>query len=279
MPAPATAPVDSALIAEGAADFSAELSPDNGLGPLFNGRSCVACHSSPTVGGTGGADLGVVLRVGRLVDGSFDPLVGQGGPVSRAHSIQELGYTCALQSGIPAGANVTSVRAAPQLYRLGPIDQISDDTILQGAATEPEAVRGRPNIGTNSAGQQAIGRFGWKADTVDLQMFVAGALRTEEGVTNPFATEDMLPALPAGASPCAGQSATPKDDGRRVQAISAFVASLPAPARGDISDPTVMRGADLFQQTGCAAARIGGRRRSGGSANALDTFTTGGRQP
>jgi CxxC motif-containing protein (DUF1111 family) len=205
------------------------------------------------VGGTGGASLGVVIRVGRLVDDGFDPLIGRGGPVARAHSVQELGYACALPSGIPAGANVTSVRAAPQLYGLGLVDEISDDTIRQGAAAEAEAVRGRTNFGIASSGQQAVGRFGWKADTADLQMFVAGALRTEQGVTNPLAPEDMVPTLPAGASPCAGQSTTPKDDGRRVQALSAFVASLPAPLRGDSSDPAIAHGADLFEQTGCAA--------------------------
>src|SRR5688572_25122256 len=33
--------------------FNRVFTPENGLGPLFNGDQCSACHTSPATGGTG----------------------------------------------------------------------------------------------------------------------------------------------------------------------------------------------------------------------------------
>jgi CxxC motif-containing protein (DUF1111 family) len=174
-------------------------------------------------------------------------MIGRGGPVARAHSVRELGYPCALAAGIPAGANVTSVRAAPQLFGLGLVDVILDGTIVAGAAAEPDAVRGRANLVDASDGELRVGRFGWKADTPQLHDFVAGALRTELGITNPLAPDALLPPSPMF---CAGQSAGPKDDGTRVKALSAFVASLPAPTSAIDGQADGQR---LFENLGCSS--------------------------
>jgi CxxC motif-containing protein (DUF1111 family) len=48
---------------------------------------------------------------------------------------------------------------------------------------------------------------------------------------------------------CAGQSAGPKDDGTRVKALSAFVASLPAPTSAIDGQPDGQR---LFENLGCS---------------------------
>src|SRR6187399_2577390 len=39
------------MVAEGARLFQTELTPEQGLGPLFNARSCITCHSAPSSGG------------------------------------------------------------------------------------------------------------------------------------------------------------------------------------------------------------------------------------
>src|SRR5947209_12283752 len=95
--------------------FSHHFTPADGLGPLYNETSCAGCHASPSTGGVGQNGLATVLRVGRTGSdaSSFDPMLGQGGPLARAHSIAELGFACGLQAGVPRGANVTSVRNTP----------------------------------------------------------------------------------------------------------------------------------------------------------------------
>jgi hypothetical protein len=53
---------------EGSRVFSKSYTVAEGLGPIYNGRSCVDCHQ-----GGGGANR-VVIRFGRITDGEFDPL-------------------------------------------------------------------------------------------------------------------------------------------------------------------------------------------------------------
>lgn len=179
-------------IEEGERLFRSELGLNDGLGPLFNATACVACHSSPTVGGMGPNGLATVLRVGRLADGRFDPLIGRGGPVARTHSVAELGVTSALVPGIPMGANVTSVRNAPPLYGSGAIDALRDEVILAGAIERGNGVHGRPHLVAGPDGAMHVGRFGWKADAATLRQFVGEAFRNEHGITNPFATTDSV---------------------------------------------------------------------------------------
>jgi CxxC motif-containing protein (DUF1111 family) len=239
VPAPANDPTQ-----RGAAIFATPLTPDTGLGPLYNGTACIDCHASPAPGGMGKDGLSTVLRVGQLTDGGFDPLVGQGGPVARAHSVTELGASCDLMPGIPPEANVTSVRNAPSLFGDGLIDTIPDEAIVAGAVAREDGVQGRVNLVNGR-----VGRFGWKADTVTLQQFVADAFRNEHGVTNPGAPEDHLPALRNAAGPCAGESSGLKDDGSRVSAVAAYVGSLPAPQPASVQPA----GEAVFEQIGCAS--------------------------
>ena len=68
------------------------------------------------------------------------------------HSVRELGFACELPIGVPANANVTSVRNAPALYDDGAIDAIGDADILAGAIAYPDGVHGRPNAIVSSEG-------------------------------------------------------------------------------------------------------------------------------
>src|ERR1700694_3763741 len=93
--------------------FATQFSPRQGLGPLFNRKSCISCHSGNGSGGVGPGGLATVIRVGVLSETGFDPLAGRGGPVVRVHSVSEEGFPCELQPGIPSAANVTSIRNTP----------------------------------------------------------------------------------------------------------------------------------------------------------------------
>jgi CxxC motif-containing protein (DUF1111 family) len=246
-PAYASRKAESAdLVKQGAKLFLADFAPEQGLGPLFNQRSCVVCHGIPTAGGMGWDGLGIVYRVGRIEDGSFDPLLGAGGPVARDHSIAELGVACDLEVGPPAAANLISVRNAPPLYGLGLIDRIPDAVIRAGAAAS--ATKGRLNIVRDALGNERVGRFGWKADTATLEQFVGEAFRNELGITNPIAPTDLVSA----GSGCGGQaSATLDDDGSVVRAVTAYIGSMPPPPSKVGSQHRA--GQLLFSTIGCAA--------------------------
>jgi cytochrome c peroxidase len=61
----------------GLAEFQAVETIAEGLGPVFNGKSCAECHAVPSVGGSE-PNLGVAreTRIGRLFNVVFDPLDG-----------------------------------------------------------------------------------------------------------------------------------------------------------------------------------------------------------
>jgi CxxC motif-containing protein (DUF1111 family) len=215
----------------GAALFSTTFAPSQGLGPLFNNTSCLGCHNAPSPGGTGPAGLATVLRVGRIEATRFDPMVGAGGPVGRAHSVAEFGDSCGLMPGVPSGANVTSVRNALQLYGAGEIDSIPDAAILALA----EGQSGRPNIVNGR-----VGRFGWKADTPSLRQFVGDAFRNELGLTNPIAPADLVDGCDSGQVDV---------DESVVDAVTTFIGELPRP-------PATAGDATVFEATGCGACHV-----------------------
>jgi CxxC motif-containing protein (DUF1111 family) len=246
---PATAADQSELVARGAALFATTFTPARGLGPLFNQTGCVGCHVTPALGGMGPDGLGTATRVGQLTAAGFDPLLGHGGPVARTHSVAELGLACDLAPGLPAVANVTSVRNAPGLFGSGLIDRIPDAVILAGAVPRGDGIQGRAHWVRGADGQPRVGRFGWKADTASLHQFVADAFRNELGITSPLAPVDILPTGKPGRHPCPGEGAGLEDDGSLVEAVTAFLASLSPPTPGQTSPG----GAALFGSVGCAA--------------------------
>jgi CxxC motif-containing protein (DUF1111 family) len=195
--------------------------------------------------------LGVVLRVGRVNGGTFDPLDGQGGPIARAHAVGELGEACAARAGIPAAANLTSVRNAPALFGLGLVGAIPDAVIRAGATPRADGVHGRPNLVQDASGQERVGRFGWKADTATLQEFVAGAFRNELGITSPLAPQDLAAGPTVDTTGCATPIATPEADSATMDAVTAYIAAL-EPLSGHPID-AASAGLSLFQSTGCAA--------------------------
>jgi hypothetical protein len=227
------------IAAMGADMFATQLSPLQAVGPLFNGRACGDCHNDPAMGGMGGPADTFVTRVGRLSGGMFDPLIGQGGPVARAHSIAELGFPCGLSTGVPPLANVTSRRSAMTLRGTALMDFVQNRDILAAQAAEPAAVRGKVNV---LAGGRP-GRFGWKAQFATLVEFMGDAFTNEMGVTNPLAPRDEVHG-------CAADLLRPEIDAVPVQAVTAFMSTIdPAvPA----ADCLASAGAATFTSLGCA---------------------------
>jgi hypothetical protein len=131
----------------GAFFFSQNVTPEQGLGPLFNGQSCVECHSSPFPGGMALLPGKDVRRVGRIRDdGTFDELLGRGGPVARTHSVTEMGGTCELGIGIPAQADLVSQRNAITLRGNGLLDTVALGDVLANMANEPRGCARRSSM-------------------------------------------------------------------------------------------------------------------------------------
>jgi CxxC motif-containing protein (DUF1111 family) len=219
--------------------FTTDLGPLQAVGPLFNGRSCGDCHNDPLQGGMGATPDTFVTRVGRIDAGMFDPLLGQGGPVARTHSIASFGFNCGLPTGVPAAANVTSRRSAMTLRGTALIDFVQNHDILVAQAAEPAEIRGKVNV----LGDGRFGKFGWKAQIATLIEFMGDAFTSEMGVTNPLSPKDEVRG-------CGADFLKPEIDALPLQTVNAFLNTLD-PA---VPDATCKgsAGAATFAALGCA---------------------------
>ena len=130
------------LTAEQLKDFNAGLDEfgevetiEDGLGPVFNGKSCAECHAVPSTGGSE-PNLGVAreTRISRISNGRFDPLDGsvsvdRGGQLLQQRAIDVQG--CNLRGEVaPPEATIVSRRNSTPLFGAGLVEAIPDQTIL-----------------------------------------------------------------------------------------------------------------------------------------------------
>ena len=220
----------------------------DGLGPVYNARSCVACHSQGGIGGAGDNAHNVTAFV--ALPTKERPEI-QGGLVHHfATDNRSVEGSKELLSLFPLIPHVTLVingcqtevrdfnpvhlqRVNPtSLFGAGWIDRISEKAIrTQGAKTSAALIlqelggdfrvttAGRPRILPDGR----VGKFGWKAQFATLEEFVAAACANELGLGNPV----MPQARPLA---CRGEPATGNDlDPEQFRALVAFVDTIPRP--------------------------------------------------
>jgi CxxC motif-containing protein (DUF1111 family) len=170
-----------ARFALGAARFDSVYTPETGLGPLYNGTSCVQCHHDPKPGGSG-AQVGVPATAFR--GGVCDELTAVGGPVVQLYMTPALHDALGIdQKPIPPEATGVGYRTTPAMWGSGLLDAVPDSEIL--ALADPDdrdgdGVSGRPNW----TAEGKLGRFGRKAQVGTLWDFVSEAYVMEMGITN-----------------------------------------------------------------------------------------------
>jgi CxxC motif-containing protein (DUF1111 family) len=240
---------------DGLAEFGAAETIAEGLGPVFNGKSCAECHAVPSTGGSE-PNQGVAreTRIGRMFNGRFDPLDGSvsvdiGGPLLQQRAINLPG--CKLKGEVvPPEATVVSIRLTTPLFGAGLMEAIPEATILGNKSNG-----GRDNRVFNpDTGATELGRFGWKAQVPTLHVFAGDAYLNEMGITNPSFRKENNPQgnpMPSGCDTVAD----PDDDGSGVTAFENFMKFLaPAPRRP--ITPQVQQGEQVFTQIGCASCHV-----------------------
>jgi CxxC motif-containing protein (DUF1111 family) len=251
-PLPGLSDAEFAAFTNGLDEFTAVEVPASGLGPIFNGASCVQCHNGPA---PGGGSPRRVTRFGRLVDGRFDPLVERGGSL-----LQRFAIDPRARETIPPEANVIADRLSTPLFGAGLIEAIPDAAILANAARrKSDGISGRAALLTDvSTGAQRVGRFGWKAQQATLLAFSGDAYVNEMGITNRFFPDENAPNGDAArlaafdAVPDIEDSVDPATGRGDIDGAADFMRLLAPPARLP-STPSADAGERLFAQAGCAA--------------------------
>ena len=260
-------PTRRAQFDEGRREFTRRWRPDQGLGPVFNGQSCVECHDGPAAGGSG-RNLAAtrVTRFGRWTGGSFDPLEHLGGTLIQRRSLREFSRAYPIPGEtVPLEANVRAFRAASPMFGAGLLEAIPAAEILARADPDDadrDGVSGRPNrVQNHETGARELGRFGWKAQVPTLSFFAGDALVNELSVTSPSFPLEILPqgrSIPAGAD----RVPDPEANAQEVAALAAFMRYLAPPPAGTPT-PAATRGRAVFVAIGCAACHTPQMRTEG----------------
>jgi len=258
----------------------------DGFGPRFNAFNCTNCHISPKIGGsshpTSNIQEGIFQTIqnggGRNV---LPPFIRNGGPMLEARfkrkpdgspdgSVHQLfvisgyvqGANDASSCDIPqpdfqaevARGNV-SLRTVQPVFGLGLVEQIAETTILSNIAADASrkaalGISGRVNRGPND---DRIGRFGWKAQNVSLQLFSAEALAVEQGQSNMTFPNDSDESPGCEFAPSPNLPVTRSID--FTQSATLFMKFL-GPSRPHATVPggadSIARGRTAFATVGCA---------------------------
>jgi CxxC motif-containing protein (DUF1111 family) len=236
----------------------------DGLGPMYNAASCVACHNQGGTGGAGGREHNVRLvpleEERRSLSGSRSA-----GPTS---FVVEHRHTTLAPRAVGGTSRSAVERNTPALFGAGLIDGIPDEVLLDLEAEQRTAggpVSGRVAQATDGG----VGRFGWKGHTPSLASFVATACANElglsveghrQGAPPPGDLSERLSLMEQALAANGavkdlqngpGLDMTPKE----VAALTAFVRSLPAPAELT-AQPRRDQGRELLKSTGCDACHV-----------------------
>lgn len=231
----------------------------DGLGPLFNARSCSACHGLRGLSPASTNPFALTLKLGH------DPVYGEQIQTFAAPGLDAEGRVV-VEDG-PEGRKVRlvdapqgplgdgvprSLRHAPTISGIGLLALIPDDDILTGADPDDrdgDSISGRPNL---LGEQRRLGRFGWKAAHASLADQNATAFALDLGLGTPVRPVSWADCTSAQAdcraAPQGGSEAAPEISAEMARLVDLFVSVIPAPR--SVADPA---GRALFEASGCAA--------------------------
>src|SRR5689334_16947759 len=86
-PVPNITTLETALFTSGQKNFFKLWDPVHGLGPVFTNSACANCHSQPVPGGN--SPQKITLFGTTNLDGSFNPLTNEGGPLLQPISVSK----------------------------------------------------------------------------------------------------------------------------------------------------------------------------------------------
>jgi CxxC motif-containing protein (DUF1111 family) len=150
-----------------------------------------------------------------------------------------------------------SLRIAPPVMGTGLLEAVPEETLMAIAQEQhAQHFNGRPNRVWDAVNRRmAVGRFGWKANTPNLKQQIAAAAVGDMGVNSNLYPEQNCPPV---QSACASQlpGNVPEIIDHEIDALELWLQGLAVPARRDVADTAVRRGAGLFASAQCAVCHV-----------------------
>jgi CxxC motif-containing protein (DUF1111 family) len=247
----------------------------DGLGPVFNATSCVACHNQGGVGGSGGLRHNVTTFTARIPGQAPRQGVVHARGVNQRETLRDIHpdlpavsqptlEQLVVLSGRnnhcltpPTGIHI-SQRNTPALFGVKLIDEIPERVILAEAKSQrlrwgmaPTESESAPVGRALHLADGRVGRFGWKSQIASLSDFVQAACANELGLSNPGQAQPVPLYKHTSSSAARGLDLTAE----QCDQLTAFCASLPRPVERlpkDVSAEQATAGKQLFGTVGCA---------------------------
>lgn len=263
----------------------------DGLGPLFNARSCDACHNNDGRGRPpehpGERPISLVIQFATPTPGdnkepgsdprygaNLNPFAIGGVPAEGTVRIDNKAIEGKFADGEPytllaptytfedlAYGELThdtqfSPRVAPSVFGSGLLEAVTDAQILElndPQDANADGISGRPNrVWDHLAKRVVMGRFGWKLNQPDIAHQTAGAFSAEIGMSTSLRPDQNCTEVQT-ACRAAPHGGQPEISDKIFDHIVNYEKTLGVPARRNLSAPEVKQGARLFLDAGCAA--------------------------
>lgn len=269
-----------AEVALGRTLFQREFRPNDvrchngdGLGPVSNSVSCVACHNLGGSGGAGSNRNNVLLVTPLSLGGDCTPGSSQAALLTEKIRLQSglptPGSTVVHKFGTSPGFSewrkwllgktydgfelAQSERNTPPLFGAGLIDSIPD-AALETEARKQAAKSQTPHGRVARLKDGRAGKFGWKGQMASLDDFVRTACSAELGLEVPGHHQSVD--LSDGPAKPAELDLTDAE----CRALVAYVVSLPVPSlklpRRSSELNSAFDGGALFKTIGCAHCHV-----------------------
>ena len=245
------------------AAFEEQEDLTDGLGPIYNDKSCANCHQNPV---TGGISQITELRAGHQDrNHNFVPAsvtINDEQTTIANRSLINDRAICPQAQELKSGAdNIATFRTSLNTLGDGFVEAIDSNTLNQLAINQCNQTGGRicgefiqvPVL--EASGQVRGGRFGWKNQMSSLLSFASDAYLNEMGITNRLNPTDST-------SVCKTTS-DPEDhvDGTGLQDIDHFAQFMRATNAPPV-DATLLATQDaqagmaIFNQIGCGICHV-----------------------
>ncbi|MFC4310728.1 di-heme oxidoredictase family protein [Steroidobacter flavus] len=261
----------------------------DGLGPLFNARSCDQCHNNDGRGQPPSKDdeqpVSMVIQFATPTPGAnnepqadpnygvnFNPF-GIGGVAAegklriRHREIAgtygdgtsytllapEYSFEELAYGGLAADTKL-SPRVAPAVFGSGLLEAIPEAQIMERSDpddADKDGISGRPNhVWDPLVGRAVLGRFGWKLNQPDIAHQTAAAFSSEIGMTSSFRPAQICTSVQT-ACLAAPSGGEPEISDEIFEHMVTYQRMLAVPMRRNLDAPEVKRGATVFLESGC----------------------------
>ncbi len=235
----------------------------NGLGPVYNSRSCAECHNSPNVGGTSQV---TELRVGHTDSfGNFvNPTItinDGANSIPNRSLVNDRSICPQAAERVPGTETINALRATTNVLGDGFVEAIDSNTLLAIANNQPGQSGGHIDGQliqvpvAEAPGQIRAGRFGWKNQQASLLSFAGDAYVNEQGITNRLNPTDTTTVCKTTTDP----EDQPGADGLAdIDHFARFMRATQAPPRDTALANTsdAITGANLFHAIGCDICHV-----------------------